>query len=142
MKIHISAAPSRAQAAENPLQSTSTRYFSVEETVNNSDKNNLDTPANSTNEKCTSKIAVKQYDKQPPSPVLPFKCDQCENTNNSEQGLRQQVGMKHRISQLDGNEDIKIDNSEYKNNPCPQSLSTSPHKMSIIICIPVITVKA
>ena len=71
------------------------------------------------NDKSNSKLAVNQTYMQPSSPVLSFKCDQCEYTNDAEKGLRQQIRMKYTISQLDGNEDIEIQDSDFENNPCP-----------------------
>ena len=33
---------------------------------------------------------------------IKFKCDQCSYTKVSKKGLEQHIGMKHRISQVDG----------------------------------------
>ena len=40
-------------------------------------------------------------------PSLPIVCDQCDYSNTTEKGLNQHVRMKHRISQVDGNEDFE-----------------------------------
>ena len=37
---------------------------------------------------------------------LTLKCDQCDNSNETEKGLSQHVRMKHRISQVDGVDDL------------------------------------
>ena len=45
--------------------------------------------------------------------TLQIKCDQCDFQSVSEKGLKQHTRIKHRISQLDGAEDIFMDESEY-----------------------------
>ena len=52
---------------------------------------------------------------------LIFKCDQCAYTNSTEKELGQHTGMKHRMSQLDGNFDLLEDGSksESRVEPCP-----------------------
>ena len=52
-----------------------------------------------------------------------FNCDQCAFQSASEKGLRHHVRMKHKISQLDGDDDnelkeLKVEHKEVK-NPCP-----------------------
>ena len=43
---------------------------------------------------------------------LSFECDQCNYTNSSEKGLGQHKRMRHRISQVDGNNDSDHEISE------------------------------
>ena len=50
------------------------------------------------------KPTERQHEYEPESQTLTFKCDQCEYSNDSENGLKQHTRTKHRISQLDGNE--------------------------------------
>ena len=50
---------------------------------------------------------------------IQFKCDQCGYENASDKGLRQHIRMKHRISQLDGQDDCKVDSSDSEKNLCP-----------------------
>ena len=49
--------------------------------------------------------------------TLPFKCDQCEFVGASEKGVKQHTRLKHRISQLDGQDDHE--ESESEKSPCP-----------------------
>ena len=49
--------------------------------------------------------------------TLPFKCDQCEFVGASEKGVKQHTRLKHRISQLDGQDDHE--ESESVKSPCP-----------------------
>ena len=49
------------------------------------------------------------------SPV--FKCEHCDYTNISERGLAQHFRMRHRISQVDGMDDIETEvDIEYSEN--------------------------
>ena len=57
--------------------------------------------------------SVKTVDNPAEGNDLIFKCNQCAFTNSTEKGLWQQTRIKHRISQLDGAEDIFMDESEY-----------------------------
>ena len=50
-------------------------------------------------------------------PLISFKCDQCDFLGVSEKGVKQHKRIKHRISQLDGHEDIE--ESESGKSPCP-----------------------
>ena len=38
---------------------------------------------------------------------LQLKCDQCNYTNATEKGLRQHWRMRHRISQVDGSDEVE-----------------------------------
>ena len=53
------------------------------------------------------------------SPGFPFRCDQCEYESASDKGVRQNIRMKHRISQLDGQFDCEVNSTDSKKNPCP-----------------------
>ena len=57
-------------------------------------------------EKEKESVAVSTA-KDAEEPSLPFVCDQCDYSNTTEKGLNQHVRMKHRISQVDGNEDFE-----------------------------------
>ena len=48
-----------------------------------------------------------------------FKCDQCDYESASDKGVRQHTRMKHRISQLDGQDDCEVNISDSEKNPCP-----------------------
>ena len=61
----------------------------------------------------------KQPEKLSVSSTLKFKCDQFDYTNDSEKGIRQHVRIKHRISQLNGHDDIEIEDWKSEKNPCP-----------------------
>ena len=50
---------------------------------------------------------------------IQFKCDQGSYESASDKGVRQHIRMKHKISQLDGQDDCKINSSYSENNPCP-----------------------
>ena len=43
---------------------------------------------------------------------LNFKCDQCDYNHTSEKGLGMHKRMKHRISQVDGIDDLIVEDSE------------------------------
>ena len=53
------------------------------------------------------------------SPGFLFKCDQCEYESAFNKGVRQHFRMKHRISQLDGQFDCKINSTDSEKIPCP-----------------------
>ena len=48
--------------------------------------------------------SVNPDDVQQSPPLLSFKCDQCDFVGASDKGLKQHTRMKHRISQVDGND--------------------------------------
>ena len=50
--------------------------------------------------------------------TIQYKCDQCEYFGVSEKGVKQHARMKHRISQLDGHDDLEESESVMK-SPCP-----------------------
>ena len=49
--------------------------------------------------------------------TVSFKCDQCGFLGVSEKGLKQHTRLKHRISQMDGQDDFE--ESESVKSPCP-----------------------
>ena len=49
--------------------------------------------------------------------TISFKCDQCNFVSASEKGVKMHTRLKHRISQLDGQEDLE--ESESEKTPCP-----------------------
>ena len=58
-------------------------------------------------QKAAENTAVSQQE----STKLALKCEQCDYTSTSEKGLRQHTRMKHRISQVDGADDVDEMNS-------------------------------
>ena len=53
------------------------------------------------------------------SPGIQFKCDQCSYESASDKGVRQHIRMKHRISQLDGQDDCEVNSSDSEKHLCP-----------------------
>ena len=47
---------------------------------------------------------------------IQFKCDQCDYESASDKGVRQHTRMKHRISQLDGQDDCEVNSSGFEKN--------------------------
>ena len=48
--------------------------------------------------------------------IIRFECDECRYTNDSEKGLKQQMRMKDRISQIDGADEYEISKPEISVN--------------------------
>ena len=86
------------------------------EDANNSDKEDTT--------KCTETAAREAAGKTALSGIQ-FKCDQCDYESASDKGVKQHTRMKHRISQLDGQDDCEVNSSGTEKNLCPLCIECS-----------------
>ena len=104
----------RQEEARAQADKAVTNHQPVEEILqhNNSDK------ADET--KRTESVNTEAADKSL-SAGIQFKCDLCNFESASDKGVRQHFRLKHKISQLDGQDDCeaKSSASESEKNPCP-----------------------